>query len=158
MSLSARESAEMAVRAGIRHILFAVPPEGVAAALDAYLKSLQPAASPYLEGGQLSAAARRGKKLFEETRVGCATCHPGPLFTDLKSYAVGTGGRHDKPGMLFDTPTLVELWRTAPFLHDGSAATLREVLVGASRGGHHGKTAHLTEPQIDDLAAYVLSL
>lgn len=158
MSLSARESAEMAVRAGIRHILFAVPPEGVAAAIDAYLKSLLPEASPYLEAGKLSAAARRGKKLFEEARVGCATCHPGPLFTDLKSYEVGTGGRYDKPGLLFDTPTLAEMWRTGPFLHDGSAATIREVLLGASRRDQHGKTSQLSEQQIDDLAAYVLSL
>ena len=158
MSLSARESAEAAVRAGIRHILFAVPPAGVAEAIDAYLKSLEPQPSPLLENGRLSRAAQRGKKLFEDAKVGCATCHPAPLFTDLKSYDVGTGGRMERPGTRFDTPTLVELWRTAPFLHDGSARTMREVLEGASRRGKHGKTSHLTEPQIDDLAAYVLSL
>ncbi|MBI5690449.1 MAG: cell surface protein [Verrucomicrobia bacterium] len=158
MSLSARESAEVAVRAGIRHILFAVPPDGVAAAMDSYLKALQPEPSPYLEKGRLSRAAQRGKKLFEDARVGCATCHPGPLFTDLKSYDVGTAGRYDKPGLLFDTPTLVELWRSGPFLHDGSAVTIRDVLNGASRAGKHGQTGHLSPQELEELAAYILSL
>lgn len=158
MSLSARESAEVAVRAGIRHILFAVPPDGVAAAMDTYLKSIVPAPSPYLEKGRFSAAARRGKKLFEDAKVGCAKCHPGPLFTDLKSYDVGTASRYDAPGTLFDTPTLVELWRTAPYLHDGSATTMHDVLTGASLQGKHGRTSQLTPPQIDDLVAYILSL
>ena len=111
-----------------------------------------------MEKGRFSAAARRGKKLFEDRKVGCAACHPAPLFTDLKSYDVGTAGRYDKPGTRFDTPTLVELWRTAPFLHDGSVMTMRGVLGGASRRGEHGRTSHLTEQEIDDLAAYVLSL
>jgi cytochrome c peroxidase len=158
MSLSARESAEMAVRAGIRHILFAVPPPGVATAMDTYLKSLAPEPSPFLEKGKLSAAARRGKRLFEDRQVGCAQCHPGPLFTDLKSYDVGTNGRYTAAGTLFDTPTLVELWRTAPYLHDGSALTLVEVLQRARRDDKHGKVSHLTEQEIADLAAYVLSL
>ena len=158
MSLGVRASAEVAVRAGIRFSLFAVPPEEVPAAIDAYLKSLAPEPSPYLERGTLSAAAKRGKRLYEDTKIGCATCHPGPLFTDLKSYDVGTASRYDKLGARFDTPALIELWRTAPFLHDGSAATLREVLDGASRAGRHGKTSHLNEQQVSDLAAYVLSL
>jgi DNA-binding beta-propeller fold protein YncE len=158
MSLSARESAEVAVRAGIRHILFAVPPDGVASAMDAYLKSIQPEPSPWLEKGRFSEAARRGKKLFEDNKVGCAKCHPGPRFTDLKSYDVGTASRYDAPGTLFDTPTLVELWRTAPYLHDGSAATMHDVLTGASLQGKHGRTSHLSPPQIDDLVAYILSL
>lgn len=158
MSLSARESAEIAVRAGIRHILFAVPPDGVAAAMDTYLKSLEPEPSPLLERGRLSRAAQRGRKIFEDPQVGCATCHPGPLFTDLHSYDVGTASGSSKPGTLFDTPTLVELWRTGPYLHDGSAATVREVLLGASREGKHGRTSHLKEDQIDDLATYLLSL
>jgi cytochrome c peroxidase len=158
MSLSARESAEVAVRAGIRHILFAVPPDGVAKAMDAYLKSIQPEPSPWLERGRFSEAARRGKKLFEDSKVGCAKCHPGPRFTDLKSYEVGTASRYDAPGTLFDTPTLVEMWRTAPYLHDGSAATMHDVLTGASLQGKHGRTSHLSPPQIDDLVAYILSL
>jgi cytochrome c peroxidase len=73
------------------------------------------------------------------------------LFTDLQTYDVGTGGR-------FDTPTLVETWRTAPYLHNGSARGIREVLTTQNHADQHGKTSHLTPQEIDDLAAYVLSL
>ena len=159
MSTGVRTDAAVAVRAGLRHALFAVPPDEVPAAIDAYLKALVPQPSPQLEGGQLSAAARRGRKLFEDPRLaGCAVCHPAPLFTDLKSYDVGTGNRLDGPGVKFDTPTLAELWRTAPYLHDGSARTIHDVLTGPDRWDQHGKTSQLTDRQIDDLIAYVLSL
>jgi DNA-binding beta-propeller fold protein YncE len=158
MSLGVRATAEVAVRAGIRFSLFAVLPAEIPAALDTYLKSLAPEPSPHLVSGRLSPAAQRGRKIFEDKGTGCAVCHPGPLFTDLKSYDVGTGGRVDKAGQLFDTPTLVELWRTGPFLHDGSAATLVEVLDDARRSGKHGKVSPLSDQQVEDLVAYLLSL
>jgi cytochrome c peroxidase len=158
MSMGVRETGETAVRAGIRHILFTVQPEEVALALDEYLKSLQPIPSPYLVRGKLSPAARRGQKLFQDSKVGCAKCHPPGLFTDLRAYDVGTRGLYDKEADQFDTPTLVELWRTAPFLHSGAAATVRDVLTSANPKDLHGKTSFLTKDQIEDLAAYLLSL
>jgi YVTN family beta-propeller protein len=158
MSMGVRETAEQAVRAGIRHILFTEQPEAVALAIDEYLKSLKSTPSPHLEKGRFSAAAARGKKLFENTKVGCSGCHPAPLFTALQSCDVGTLGRYDHSGERFDTPTLVEVWRTAPYLHDGSAATIRDVLTSRNRGDQHGVTSHLTPQQLDDLATYVLSL
>jgi YVTN family beta-propeller protein len=158
MSMGVRETAETAVRAGIRHILFTVQPEEVSVAIDEYLKSLTPVPSPLLVNGRLSDSARRGEKLFKDRRVGCATCHPPALFTDLQTYDIGTRGPFDQPGDRFDTPTLIEAWRTAPYLHDGSAATLREVLTSGNPHDEHGKTSHLTPRQLDDLAAYVLSL
>ncbi len=158
MSMGVRDTAETAVRAGIQHILFTVQPEEVAASMDAYLKALKPVPSPFLVNGHFSDSARRGEKLFKDRQVGCATCHPPGLFTDLKTYDVGTRGRFDKPTDRFDTPTLVEVWRTAPYLHDGSAATMRDVLTTANLQDKHGKTSHLTPQQIDDLAAYLLSL
>jgi mono/diheme cytochrome c family protein len=160
MSMGVRETAEMAVRAGIEHILFTRQPEAVARAIDAYLKSLKPVPSPFLvydrSGGRLSGAALRGKNIF--AGAGCAACHPPGLFTDLHSYDVGTRGASDSPADLFDTPTLIEVWRTAPYLHDGSAATLREVLTTHNPDDRHGKTSKLTRQEIDDLCAYVLSL
>ena len=57
-----------------------------------------------------------------------------------------------------DARILYELWRSAPYLHDGSAATIREVLTTRNRGDQHGKTSHLTEQEINDLAEYLLSL
>ena len=158
MSMGVRETAETAVRAGIRHILFTVQPEQVPVAIDAYLKSLKPLPSPLLVKARLSDSARRGQKLFKDRKVGCASCHPPGLFTDLQAYDVGTRGRFDQPTDRFDTPTLVEAWRTAPYLHDGSAATIREVLTTRNPRDEHGSTSHLTPQQLEDLAAYVLSL
>jgi YVTN family beta-propeller protein len=157
MSLGVRETPEQAVRAGIRHILFAVQPDDVASALDEYIKSLRPIPSPHLERGKPSGAAQRGRKLFLDKRVGCADCHPAGLFTDLNTYDVGTRGPLDVQAE-FDTPTLVELWRTAPYLHDGSAGTVRDVLLLRNPNDQHGRTSHLTKEQLDDLAAYLLSL
>jgi DNA-binding beta-propeller fold protein YncE len=160
MSMGVRETAEMAVRAGIQHILFTQQPEEVASAIDAYLKSLKPVPSPFLvyeqSEGRLSEAALRGKKIF--AGAGCAACHPPGLFTDLHSYDVGTRGTSDSPADIFDTPTLIEVWRTAPYLHDGSAATLREVLTTHNPHDQHGQTSKLTSREIEDLCAYVLSL
>jgi cytochrome c peroxidase len=130
----------------------------VDAALDAYLKSLKALPSPHLANGKLSPAARRGERLFRSAQTGCAQCHSGPLFTNLKSYDVGTHNRFDKTTDVFDTPTLIEVWRTAPYLHDGSAATLREVLTSANRNDRHGHTSQLSADQISDLIEYLLSL
>jgi YVTN family beta-propeller protein len=158
MALGVRANAQLAVRAGFRNILFTVPPEETAAAVDAYLESLRPDPSPLLENGKLSKAAARGRKLFMDEKVACASCHSGELFTDLKPYDVGTLGKFDKPEDKFYTPPLTELWRTAPYLHNGSAATMCDVLTTANRNDRHGKTSHLTARQIEDLAAFLLSL
>ena len=97
----------------------------------------------------------------------CAECHPPPLFTDQKQHNVGTAARFrgllwkeagDQAGDRFDTPALIELWRTAPYLHDGSAATLRDVLTIRNAGDAHGRTSHLTPAQLDELAEYLRSL
>jgi DNA-binding beta-propeller fold protein YncE len=158
MSLGVRETAEEAVRSGLRHILFASRPESEATAIVDYLRSLQPMPSPRLEKGSLTRSARRGKALFESARTGCSTCHPPGLFTDLQSYDVGTRAPGDKASDKFDTPTLVEFWRTAPYLHDGSAATVRDVLTTRNPNDQHGRTSRLSHQQIEDLCAYLLSL
>ncbi|MHC4748628.1 MAG: c-type cytochrome [Planctomycetota bacterium] len=154
MITGARETAEMAVRSGIEHIQFAVRPEEEAAAIDEYLKSLKPLPSPYLVNGNLSKSAERGKKLFD--KAGCASCHKGTLHTDLQKYDVGTGKGLDKDRQ-FDTPTLVEIWRTAPFLYDGRATTIEQVLTDYNPDDKHGQTSDLTDNEIKDLARFVLS-
>lgn len=158
MSLGVRPTAEQAVRAGIRHILFTEQPEAVPAAIDAYLRSLRPVPSPHRVDGGLSEAAVRGQLLFEDAAVGCVSCHPGELFSDSQAHEVGTAGRFDRPDEKFFTPTLVEIWRTAPYLHDGSAATLREVVTTRNLEGRHGRTSTLSPEQIQDLLTYLLSL
>lgn len=155
MSLGVRSTAEAAVRAGIRHIQFVVRPEEDAVALDAYLKSLEPVPSPHLVNGTLSDSALRGQELFAS--VGCTRCHNSEWYTDLDRYDVGTG-KHREEGKAFDTPTLIEVWRTAPYLHDGRARTMTDVLRTHNPNDKHGRTSHLSDEQINDLSEYILSL
>ena len=156
MSLGVRTNSAAAVRAGIRNILFSAPREDVAAAIDEYLKSLKPVPSPYLVNGKLSKAARRGQKLF--TKVGCADCHVPGLYTDLHPHDVGTRSGYDGGTDKFYTPTLIEVWRTAPYLHDGSAATIRDILTMCNASGQHGDVSGLSSQEMDELCEYVLSL
>jgi cytochrome c peroxidase len=141
------------------HILFIegfLKPE-YAPPLDKYLKSLEPVPSPYLGGGKLSPAAQRGKKLFFEAKINCAKCHPKPLYTDLKKHDVGSRSKYDRHDE-FDTPTLIECWRTAPYLHDGHYLTVKELLTDGKHGSPNGELDNLSPQQIDDLVEYVLSL
>ena len=157
MAEGVRMTAEEAVRSGIKHILFTHRPEEDAAAIDAYLQSLRPAPSPRLVEGRLSPAAERGQKLFHSERIACHRCHPAPLYADLKSHNVGTR-RSDERTERFDTPTLVEVWRTAPYLHDGRYTTMGQLL----REGRHGLGGvgrdELSDRDLDDLIEFVNSL
>jgi CxxC motif-containing protein (DUF1111 family) len=77
MSLGVRATARAAVRTGLRHILFAVRPETEAAALDAYLESLELLPSPHRTGDDRDTRIRRGRRLYEN--AGCLECHTPPL-------------------------------------------------------------------------------
>jgi DNA-binding beta-propeller fold protein YncE len=159
MSLGVREKMEVAVRTGFIHIQFTEPGPGDVEAVIAYLKSLEPAASPHRNpDGSLTESAARGEKIFHRPAVGCAGCHPAPLFTDLALSDVGTASNRDPGSTGYDTPTLVGLWRNPPYLHDGRAATLREVLVDHNADDRHGNTSTLGTADIDDLVEYLLSL
>jgi DNA-binding beta-propeller fold protein YncE len=158
-----RPNAEYAVRSGMRHIQFIEPSEEDAKAIDEYLKSLEP--MPGLV--EDSASVARGEQLFFSAEVGCVGCHPKPLYTDNALHDVGTLGKFDftvdsegkrVPQKEFRTPSLLEVWNTAPYLHDGRYRTVREVITEGNQADHRGRTSHLTDQQIDDLAAFVRSL
>ncbi|NLX56773.1 MAG: cell surface protein [Planctomycetaceae bacterium] len=159
MSAGVRKTAEEATRAGIEHIQFAVPPaeDQVPESIDEFLKALEPVPSPYLVDGKLSESAERGKTLFFSEKVGCSKCHPEPLYTDLKMHDVGSSVPYDRR-VDFDTPTLVEVWRTAPYMHDGHYVTIKDLLVTGEHGARAGELDELTEQDIDDLVEFVLSL
>ncbi|MBN2474495.1 MAG: PD40 domain-containing protein [Pirellulales bacterium] len=157
MSSGVRATAEVAVRSGIEHIQFAVRPEEEAVAIDEYLKSLKPVPSPHLVNGKLSEAAERGKKLFFDEKINCVKCHPAPLYADMLMHDVGSRGQYDRRDT-FDTPTLIECWRTAPYMHDGHYTTLKELLTSGKHGAKGTELDKLTEEQIDDLVEFVLSL
>ena len=158
MAMGVRENAQAAVRAGIAHIQFAVRPEEEARAIDEYLKSLRPVPSPHLIDGRLSPAAERGKKSFYDPNIGCARCHPEPYYSDKRAYDVGSAGEFDQPTDRFNTPGLLEVWRTAPYLHDGRYLTIKELIVRGKHGGKDGNLDTLNEQQVDDLVEFILSL
>ena len=156
MSTGVRGSAEAAVRAGIKHILFGKVRKQDAEAIDAYLRSLKAIPSPHLDKGRLRPSARRGRRLFFSKRMGCAKCHPTPLYTDMRTYDVGSKRPYDRRSD-FDTPTIIETWRTGPYMHDGGYKTVRELIANGKHGAGHGDVAGLTEQEINDLAEFVLS-
>ncbi len=107
----------------------------------------------------LTSAEQRGQTIFESTQTQCATCHPAPLYTDLQLHDVGTAdGEGEWFGPLIDTPTLRFLYDSAPYLHDGRAATLNEVLTVRNLADEHGVTSHLSQQQMEDLVAFLLAL
>ncbi len=152
------------------------PKAGLSAELDAlaaYVMSLTDfPRSPFRQpDGQMSEAALAGEVLFLDPTLGCIDCHPAPDYTDSQFLAPGEPLLHDV-GTLgdgsgqrmgaellgIDTPTLRGLATGAPYLHDGSAATLREVLVERNPDDLHGVTSHLDEAAIDNLEAFLLEL
>jgi len=107
--------------------------------------------------GDLSPAAKRGQAIF--SKAGCIDCHKPGLYTDSHPHDVGTRAVTDSPTDKFYTPTLIEVWRTAPYLHDGSAGTIRDVVTTRNpNDGRHGDVQGLSSEEINDLCVYVLSL
>ncbi len=140
-------------------------------ALEAFiLEDLTPPRNPYQRADGLTAQQTRGRALFNDPSVGCASCHSGTALTDGRSHDVGTLtqleieldrlGAFDEadPGELgvYDTPSLRDVYRTAPYFHDGSAATLEQALDMTATT--MGRTAHLTRDQKADLIAYLRTL
>jgi hypothetical protein len=144
MSLGVRSRAEDAVRAGFRYIQFATVGEEYAARVDDYLKALQPVESPHLLPNR---ERRVGDQLFHA--LDCQACHPAPLYTDLHAYSLGAD-----TSLRWDTPTLVEIWRSGPYWHDGRYASLQELFEKEK----HGLKDPLSNQEIRSLEAYLLTL
>ena len=144
-----RAHAGLAVRAGYKFIQFCDIPEDIAYNVDEYIKSLKPLKSPYLVNGELSEKALAGRKVYE--KYGCADCHSGPNYTDMKMHRIGEDVEFEAG---WDTPTLREVWRTAPYLFDGRAATMEEVFMVHK----HGIDGKISRKDAEALAEYVNSL
>jgi len=141
------------IRTGVTGSHFIVPQPAEVDDLLAYVASLRPEPNPNVP--QFAEAAQRGKALFEG-KANCAGCHPGPYFTDRKMHNVGILTPNEPDGR-YKTPSLVEAYRTAPYYHDGRAATMKDALTKHGLASH-GNVKDLTPQEIDDLVAYVLSL
>jgi hypothetical protein len=131
----------VAITAGFKNIEFVMPDHSWEIAVGTYINSLT--AEPYNKAGAQSRHRRSEGRRYQ--KAACGDCHSGRYYTDLQPHDVGTKGLKDSPaetGQYYST-TLAELWRTAPYLHDGSAATLKDVLTTKNVGDKHGKTSGL---------------
>lgn len=138
-------------------------------ALVAYiLQELTHPPNPYqLESNQLTSYQQRGKMIFERTitnggtpiPVGnrCITCHPAPNFTNRRVSDVGTGLSNDV-FQQFDSPNLNNVYESAPYLHDGRAATLEEIWTKFNDEDQHGVANDMTKDQLNDLIEYLKCL
>jgi DNA-binding beta-propeller fold protein YncE len=109
-----------------------------------------------------------GRAVF--VAAGCDTCHPDggtdsswlddttPLLHDVGTLTPDSGERLGGELAGLDTPTLRGVWATPPYLHDGSAPTLMDVVTTANPNDEHGVTSDLTPAQLDVLVAYLRSL
>lgn len=154
MITGARVSAELAVQKGMQFIQFNTMEEAQLQDISEYMKSLTPVESPFLNrDGTLTDDAKAGEKLFEEQ--GCVDCHPAPLYTDLQMHqsSIPVDERDSWDTRDFATPSLVEIWRTAPYFFDGRYTTLRQAVEASLPDGHG-----LSDEQIDQLTAFVGSI
>lgn len=133
------------------------------AAVVAYMRTLEPPRTAF-DNGQLSPLAKQGQALFEG-KDGCATCHSGPNFTDNRVHVVGVPtitskdtdpGNPGVPGA-FNTPGLRDVKDTAPYMHNGKFATLKEVL-GFYDNNKTVGTPPIPGPDRDAIIAYLESL
>jgi YVTN family beta-propeller protein len=159
MSLGVRATMELAVEKGFTVIQFHTATPEELDAVNTYLRDLPLIPSPWHKNadGSLDERAKRGQEVFR--KAGCGICHPPPLYTNLQLIDVGTCGERDFPEHTrYDTPSLLELYRTAPYLHDGRAATLEEVLGKYNKNDRHGSTSKLSRQEIEDLVAFLMAL
>ncbi|MDA0282115.1 MAG: c-type cytochrome [Planctomycetota bacterium] len=129
-----------------------VTPDGIAKAIAAYERTVISGNAPFdkFKAGDTSAlseASERGRKLFFG-KANCAACHAGSNFSDNSYHNIGIGMDAKTPDVgrvavsklggdtgAFKTPTLREIARTAPYMHDGSLKTLEEVVEHYAKGG-----------------------
>lgn len=157
--------------------------EGIAKALAAFERALKVGPTPYdrhLAGDKqaLSAQQQRGLQLFNSRKTSCSHCHNGPILSNGQFLKIGvnaTGSSAD-PGRFavtrreqdrgaFKVPTLLNIARTAPYMHDGSLATLEAVVDFYDRGGGPAPSLHpmirplgLTAQEKADLVAFMHAL
>jgi cytochrome c peroxidase len=124
----------------------------------------------------LSASARRGMTLFFDSRTSCSSCHGGTFFTDHRFANNGLYQVYADPGRerltndpadnaLFKVPSLRNVERTPPYMHNGSVATLEDVLNHYNSGGKDHPHRHplirplgLTSDELRDLRSFLATL
>jgi cytochrome c peroxidase len=168
-----------------------LPVEDISRALATYVRSILSGNSRfdrYISGNRraLSREEQTGLQIFRG-KGNCTACHVGPTFTDEQFHNTGVAWHEPSPGSgtggsfadegrfvitrsatdrgAFKTPTLREVARTAPYMHDGSIATLSDVIEFYDRGGRANpfldaelRPLALTDPEKRALAAFLRAL
>jgi cytochrome c peroxidase len=150
-------------------------PEEISRSLASFVRSILSGNSRFdrfVNGDRnaLSAEEQSGLQLFRD-KANCTACHVGPNFTDEKLHNTGItwrDGRFADSGAGhgdFKTPTLREIARTAPYMHDGSLAGLNDVIEYYDRGGNANPQLdpelhplHLSEDEKRSLVQFLRSL
>lgn len=145
-----------------------VTADGIAKAIASFERTVLSGNAPYDrfkagDANALSESAQRGWKLFSN-KASCTNCHAGSNFTDQAFHNLGIGMNKEEPDLgrfavtklagdrgRFKTPTLRDIARTAPYMHDGSLATLEEVVDFYDKGG-------IANPNLDDEDIFPLHL
>lgn len=140
--------------------------EQTAQALAAAVRATPPPPSAYADdlagnGAALGPPALRGRVLFAE--LGCTVCHRPPTFASASYHSVGVPVEPARNGGRARVPGLRGVARTAPYFHDGSAATLEQVVRHYARGGGPGASPALsplllTDEDVRDLVAFLEAL
>lgn len=158
-------------------------PEGIGKAIASFERALTVGPSPYdrFTAGDreaLTAPQHRGLLLFNSRRTTCSLCHNGKTLTNglFANTGAGTASASPDPGRgsvsgqdgmqgAFKTPTLLNVAQTAPYMHDGSLATLEAVIDFYDRGGGPAANRHpavrplaLTPQEKADLVAFMNAL
>jgi cytochrome c peroxidase len=161
-------------------------PAKVAMAISAFMRTIVSDDANWIkfrngDTAAFSEEAQRGWTVFSE-RAKCTNCHDGLLLTDLQYHNVGIGMDQKPPDVgrakvsgdeketgAFKTPTLLDIGKSAPYMHDGSVATLEEAVDLMLAGGKpnkwldetnlaDAKNAKLTPEERSDLLAFLRAL
>ncbi len=157
-------------------------PDGVAKAISAYVRTIVSGNSAYDrflagEKSALSPSAQHGLALFER-KARCVRCHTGFNFTDEGYHNIGVGMNKENPDLgrftvtkneadkgAFKTPTLRDVAKRGPYMHDGGEKTLEDVIAFYSKGGvkntwlsREMQPLNLTAQEQADLVAFLRSL
>ena len=161
-------------------------PDNVAMAVASFMRTIVAADSAWVkfrsgDDSAISEQAKRGWTVFSE-KAKCTNCHDGLLLTDLQYHNVGIGMDAETPDVgrakvsgdekdtgAFKTPTLLDISKSAPYMHDGSVETLEDAVELMTSGGKanewldetnlaDAKDANLTDEDKADLVAFLKSL
>jgi YVTN family beta-propeller protein len=149
-----RNNVRESIEYGIIQELGIAAMDSIITPIEKFFDRLKPLPSPFLVKGRLSESAKRGRVIYYGDKTDCKICHPAPLFTNLKLEASIVPDQWDG-SRNFDTPTVIESWRTGPWDHIGTTTDYETLLKNSL---HSNCKSRLTDDEFRDLMEYSLSL